>query len=411
MFGSFALALIARGRGTAGRPWGQLIFLALGVIGTVIALTCIFGGATILGVKARRLFIPGLGYFLVAGVTLFAVVFLCSGEGAVHRAARAWAASSAALPLFVVANFAVEAWQHDVSLRPLAALSLRSVDDAHPDQTVRITGADGVPIAIDLYLPSPRQAQRGGNPVLLAIHGGGWVWGSRAEQAANLRWYAQQGFLVASTDYRLSAPGQPRWREALEDINAAVRWVGAHAGRFGGETGQMSIYATSSGAHLALLDAFGFPDSSSRGCAEKGPRVLAFVAVAPVTDLRAIASNSAPVAAATRSFVEALIGGSASDRKAAFSTLDPSRRLGSCSPPLFVAIPGRDSAVPPASTEAFVRRTRQRGGSAEVLNIPFADHVFDRYVGSFPNQLLRRSALSFLRDHVAAPERQSNSRG
>ena len=45
-------------------------------------------------------------------------------------------------------------------------------------------------------------------PVVIYIHGGGWIQGSAANLGHDMRWFADRGYLVVSVDYRLATASQ-----------------------------------------------------------------------------------------------------------------------------------------------------------------------------------------------------------
>lgn len=90
-------------------------------------------------------------------------------------------------------------------------------------------------------------------PVMLWIHGGGYVFGSGTQYTA--RKLAVQGDVVVVTaNYRLGAFGffaHPELRESgnfgLQDQQAALRWIRRNAAAFGGDPGNVTIFGESAG--------------------------------------------------------------------------------------------------------------------------------------------------------------------
>ena len=110
-------------------------------------------------------------------------------------------------------------------------------------------------------------------PVLVWIHGGGWVIGSAVESQATARDLAAgAGCVVVSLDYRL-AP-EHKAPAALDDCIAATRWVLDHAGELGGDPDKVAVGGDSAGGNLAALVALEF-----------GDRLCYQVLVYPATDL------------------------------------------------------------------------------------------------------------------------------
>ena len=110
-------------------------------------------------------------------------------------------------------------------------------------------------------------------PVLVWIHGGGWVIGTAAESAATCRTLAAgAGCVVVSVDYRL-AP-EHKAPAALDDCLVATRWVLEHADEIGGDGSRVAVGGDSAGGNLAALVALEF-----------GSRLRHQLLVYPVTDL------------------------------------------------------------------------------------------------------------------------------
>lgn len=110
-------------------------------------------------------------------------------------------------------------------------------------------GADPIQ-RVDVYAPrdiAPGQRR----PVVVWLHGGGWVKGSRPLYGWAGRAYSSEGFVTVVAGYRLGAAGH--WPRFMEDGAAAVRWARANAARFGGDPDNIVIAGHSAGAHIAVL--------------------------------------------------------------------------------------------------------------------------------------------------------------
>lgn len=90
-------------------------------------------------------------------------------------------------------------------------------------------------------------------PCILWFHGGGLTGGDKADEveAVPCRAIAEEGFVVASANYRLN-PGV-RFPAYVEDAAAAVAWWKANAREYGGDPERLFIGGYSAGAYLAAL--------------------------------------------------------------------------------------------------------------------------------------------------------------
>jgi acetyl esterase/lipase len=104
---------------------------------------------------------------------------------------------------------------------------------------------------LDVYVS--RRRQRSGAPVLVYIHGGGFVMGSKMLGARPLLYrLAAQGWVCISVDYRLFGVD---YREQLADVRDALAWTRANVETYGGSPDTLVLAGSSSGAHLAACAA------------------------------------------------------------------------------------------------------------------------------------------------------------
>nr|WP_305874552.1 carboxylesterase family protein [Kutzneria sp. CA-103260] len=102
--------------------------------------------------------------------------------------------------------------------------------------------------------------QRQARPVMVYVHGGGFLSGSGHASMYDGTDFARDGVVLVTLNYRLGAigwldlPGAPRNRGLL-DVIAALRWIRDHIGEFGGAPDNVTLFGQSAGAMLiaALL--------------------------------------------------------------------------------------------------------------------------------------------------------------
>jgi acetyl esterase/lipase len=110
--------------------------------------------------------------------------------------------------------------------------------------------ANGWEGKLDIYAQrTPPNSPPG--PVVIFIHGGGWVQGTKEGSALQgVLPYVAMGYSVVNVEYRLAnvslAPA------AIEDCRCALRWVVAHAKDYNFDPDRIVVSGASAGGHLAL---------------------------------------------------------------------------------------------------------------------------------------------------------------
>ena len=101
---------------------------------------------------------------------------------------------------------------------------------------------------LDVYRPKGTEDRL---PVIVSVHGGGWVYGDKERYQYYCMSLAQQGFAVVNFTYRL-AP-RHKFPAQLEDTGAVFSWVLENAARYGFDTGHVFGVGDSAGAHILGL--------------------------------------------------------------------------------------------------------------------------------------------------------------
>ena len=90
-----------------------------------------------------------------------------------------------------------------------------------------------------------------GAPMVLFAHGGGWRFGDKRGVNSLPDWAERHGFLLASTNYRLTP--EVTARACAEDVAAAAAWLMDNGGAHGGDPRRLFLIGHSAGAHLVAL--------------------------------------------------------------------------------------------------------------------------------------------------------------
>jgi len=238
-------------------------------------------------------------------------------------------------------------------------------------------------------------------PVLVYLHGGGWICGSPTTHRKLAHRFAEAGYLVVNVDYRL-APEHP-FPTPLDDCLAAIRWAAREASRFGGDASRLAVGGDSAGGNLTAAAA-----SALRGDAAAPKACLLIYGVFDFArldeDTKGFAATAAGMPAdiggkLLRLMVESYLGASPSAAVLADPRVSPvhaAHRL----PPTHVVVGSADPLVLQARAlaeqladagvehELFVDPAMPHG-YVQMEFLPFARPAIDRMV-------------AFLRKHVSA---------
>ena len=136
-----------------------------------------------------------------------------------------------------------------------------------PQRTRHVPGLDAAPLigtgwstgdeylTLDVLRPDD---ERTSLPVMVFIHGGGFVVGSKDASVQDGRTFARDGIVYVALNYRmgidgfLPVPGMPS-NLGLRDMIAGLGWVQANITAFGGDPGNVTVFGESAGA-MAIAD-------------------------------------------------------------------------------------------------------------------------------------------------------------
>jgi acetyl esterase/lipase len=257
------------------------------------------------------------------------------------------------------------------------------------------------PLTLDIYLPPaglPRPAT--GFPLIVHIHGGGWMVGDShlggpfLDFPGVLASLAARGYVVASINYRLSS--EAVFPAQAQDVKAAIRWLRSRAAEYGIDPARAMTWGESAGGHLAGLAAV------SCGAQALEPVLVIKVALphAPpgaatsakisdcvqgavtwygVFDIATIAAQAKQDKAMSREVAGApewkLLGCFAAEcKKGQIAEASPVTYVDAKSPPILLIVGSEDKTVPYHQTLEMAEKLKAAGATPELMVIPGAGH-------------------------------------
>ncbi len=206
-------------------------------------------------------------------------------------------------------------------------------------------------------------------PAVIAIHGGGFVTGSKETFVPFVLPYAALDWVIVNVGYRLAdaAPAPA----AVEDVRCALRWVRDNARTYGIDPGRLVVTGYSAGGHLALMAAF-LPDSSpfDLGCPGPFPQPAAVVNWAGITDLEDV------IAGPRRSQGPARWVGDRHDQSELARQLSPLTWVRPGVSPVITVHGDADPSVPHAHALRLHAGLTKAGVANELVTIPGGRHTY-----------------------------------
>lgn len=232
------------------------------------------------------------------------------------------------------------------------------------------------PMIVDIYMPS---RDVGPKPLILHVHGGGWVAGHTRHSGALsnfpavLAKLASEGFVVASLEYRLA--NEAKFPAQVQDARAALRFLKNNADKYGIDKTKTGIWGGSAGGHLTALTALSCGDASldveGKTYEEGSECAQAAVTWYGVFDFGVLAAGRPDDVdgAASR-----LLGCEGSCQKEAYAKASPVTYIDSNDPPMLLIHGEKDGVVPVAQSRLAEQKLKSAGVTVESLYIPGVDH-------------------------------------
>jgi acetyl esterase/lipase len=234
--------------------------------------------------------------------------------------------------------------------------------------------ASGRAMHLDLYLPQKADKPL---PLIIWIHGGAWMAGSKDAPSPALR-FVKDGYAVAQVGYRLSQ--EAKFPAQVHDCKAAVRWLRANAEKYNLDPNKFVAWGASAGGHLvALLGVTG-------GAAElegtvndlkQSSRVQAVIDWFGPTDFLHIGEPESDLKHnASDSPESKLIGGPVLENKDKAAKASPITYVSKDAPPFLIMHGDKDRTVPLDQSERLHQALAKAGVDAKFVRMKDAGHGF-----------------------------------
>ncbi|MCA9248949.1 MAG: alpha/beta hydrolase, partial [Planctomycetales bacterium] len=209
------------------------------------------------------------------------------------------------------------------------------------------------------------------NPAIVFFFGGGWRSGTPQQFYHHCQYFASQGMVAATADYRvLSRHGTPA-KECVADGKSAVRYLRENAKQWGIDPERIVAAGGSAGGHVAactgIIDGFESDDETENISSVPNAMILfnPALVLAPVGDLRFLREES--------------INGLRERMGVEPRDLSPYHHVRKGLPPTLIVHGQADTTVPFKTAEIFADAMKQAGNDCTLVGYEDQPHGFFNY--------------------------------
>ena len=362
---------------------GWIVLFVLVILVFLLSIGTVFPALPIIGSIANLFTVGYLHLWLPLCIVLFLIALglcLANRKKPTHRKKRAhWVAlalsavSLAATVFFLCANASV---LRQYGVKPNVFLSKEDVSAVRVE-THSYTQSEYGNVYLNAYYMEDGKTNK---PVVIYIHGGGWVMGGLDVHPYYSKVFANHGYVAFSVDYDLSSPERHLAESTELQIAEAFAWIKNHAADFGGDITQLCVTGGSAGGNLALELSYkinaGIYQTAADGTVL--PTVRAVSVTFPATSIPALYYNDDLVFGnMTHNMAASYTGCSPEENPALYDSLAPANAITANTAPTNILLGAADAIVPPETTYEFDAALEKAGITHQTILVPYANHMFD----------------------------------
>lgn len=246
----------------------------------------------------------------------------------------------------------------------------------------------GFPLRYDLFRPSGVETA----PLVVCIHGGGWISGATSDMYDVAQELTRHGFAAASPEYRL-APLHP-YPAAVEDVQEFVRFSRANHKEMGIDPDRIASFGISAGGHLALMLGMTNPNAPDSWSREARSQVNAVIDICGITDLTKPYESHHEIA---HSFLFQFMNEPYEGNEQRYREASPLYHVSPDDPPTMVVHGDEDDVVRVEQSDRLVDALRAAGVDVVYHRLPRERHAFS--IESY--QKILTWTVEFLKDKLA----------
>lgn len=255
---------------------------------------------------------------------------------------------------------------------------------------------DGIELKLDVW-PAKKKSEDVLTPVIVQVHGGGWVSGDKGQVQDWNQWMNDQGYTVFDVQYRM--PPEASWKDEVGDVKSALGWIVQNADTYKIDPNRIILMGESAGGNLAMLTAYSMGDKHLLPSTDvPDVPIKAVINMYGPSDMALFYKNN-PSMSYVQDVMNKYIGGSPSEYPERYKLLSPISYIQENTPPTITFLGTGDRIVPVEQANVLDENLTKSGVAHELYLLPKVDHGYDVNPGSLGTQFAKEKVKAFLQKY------------
>ena len=266
-------------------------------------------------------------------------------------------------------------------------------------ETFTYTESERGPVDLNVYYVNDGKTDK---PVMVYIHGGGWVQSDRTAHTYYSDVFAKNGYVVVSMDYDLSSEELHLAGFTETQVAEAFGWVRDNIAQFGADPEDLFVTGGSAGASMALNISYRINSGDLAATADGTalPRVKAVSVNFPACSMEEMFRNDDLILGKTaHRMTYSYTGCSPEEDPALYESLDPITHVTKQIPATCIFYGTHDTLVPQEATAQLARRLGEMDLQVWTVPIPYGNHMYDMVEGGFGCSAYLEGSLRWFEEH------------
>ena len=378
----------------------KIFFLIILGIVAIINVGTVLCFIPILGEIATLVFIPTykLNMIITVFISIVSSFYLYKNKGKNSRII--FAISLLILICFIIIStkiiIDVNNQGEDISLIKIFEVS--NFSNVKVDETYYID-QNGKEIGANVYYVEDNVKNK---PIMIYIHGGGWISGSKDNHTQMNEAFAKNGYVVISLDYELSTKENNYWDFTEKQLFYGFLWGKENASKYNGDISKVYMIGDSAGGNLVLNLSYkinnGEYDKINEGNLSK---INAISVIYPVIDLTEFYNNNNSIIMRNlaKDMATSYIGGTPNKYSERYTINNPENYITDKVPPTLIVLGEQDTLVAPETTYNFIKKLDSAKIKNKLVKIPYGNHAGDISIKNFMGQTYINNTLEWFNNY------------